>query len=94
MSDAVQPPPGGGQPTSASPVTPPFPTLCLPPAGNIGDTVALLDTPCLVLDADALERNLDRMQAQVARPIAATPPRRQTPPARRRSADGSGCSRR
>lgn len=66
MNDAVQQSSSGGQPTLASPVTPPFPTLCLPPAGNIGDTVALLDTPCLLLDADALERNLDRMQAHVA----------------------------
>ena len=41
-------------------------TLSLPPAGNIGDTLDMLDTPCLVLDADALERNLNRMQAQVS----------------------------
>jgi D-serine deaminase-like pyridoxal phosphate-dependent protein len=40
---------------------PPFPTL--PPAALPGDALAAIDTPALVLDLDAFERNLDAMQA-------------------------------
>ncbi|MDH4393375.1 MAG: DSD1 family PLP-dependent enzyme [Aquabacterium sp.] len=44
---------------------PPLPTLLptLPPAAHAGDTLAAIDTPALLLDLDAFERNLDAMQA-------------------------------
>ncbi|MDM4768060.1 DSD1 family PLP-dependent enzyme [Pelomonas sp. SE-A7] len=41
--------------------TPPFPAL--PPAARVGDPVSAVDTPALLLELDAFERNLDRMQA-------------------------------
>ena len=33
------------------------------PAARIGDALAAIDTPALVLDLDVFERNLDAMQA-------------------------------
>jgi len=36
------------------------------PAADIGMTLAEVDTPCLVLDLDAFERNLDRLDASLA----------------------------
>ncbi|MDY0744998.1 DSD1 family PLP-dependent enzyme [Paucibacter sp. R3-3] len=39
-----------------------FPTL--PPAARVGDPLERIDTPALVLDLDAFERNLDLMQAK------------------------------
>jgi D-serine deaminase-like pyridoxal phosphate-dependent protein len=36
------------------------------PAADIGMTLAEVDTPCLVLDLDAFERNLDRLEASLA----------------------------
>jgi len=41
--------------------TSPLPTL--PPAARPGDALSAIDTPALVLDLAAFERNLDRMQA-------------------------------
>lgn len=41
--------------------TPALPTL--PPAARPGDGLSAIDTPALVLDLAAFERNLDRMQA-------------------------------
>lgn len=38
-------------------------TLTLPPAARPGDALATIDTPALLLDLDAFERNLDAMQA-------------------------------
>ena len=35
----------------------------LPPAARPGDALAAIDTPALLLDLDAFERNLDAMQA-------------------------------
>jgi len=46
--------------TAAS--APPLP-LVLPPAARIGDPVAEVDTPALLLELDAFERNVARMQA-------------------------------
>ncbi|SNS55112.1 D-serine deaminase, pyridoxal phosphate-dependent [Noviherbaspirillum humi] len=43
------------------------PELVLPPAAQPGMTLAQVDTPSLLLDLDAFERNLDRMQAHAAR---------------------------
>lgn len=40
---------------------PPLPAL--PPAARPGDALAAIDTPALLLDLDAFERNLDAMQA-------------------------------
>ncbi|MEJ6001105.1 DSD1 family PLP-dependent enzyme [Paucibacter soli] len=37
--------------------------LTLPPPARIGDPLAAIDTPALLLELDAFERNLDRMQA-------------------------------
>lgn len=39
------------------------PTLALPPAARPGDPLAAVDTPALILDLEAFERNLARMQA-------------------------------
>ncbi|MBL8350820.1 MAG: DSD1 family PLP-dependent enzyme [Burkholderiaceae bacterium] len=39
------------------------PNLALPPAARPGDPLTAVDTPALVLDLDAFERNLDRLQA-------------------------------
>ncbi|MET0964081.1 MAG: DSD1 family PLP-dependent enzyme [Noviherbaspirillum sp.] len=39
--------------------------LRLPPPAQPGQTLADIDTPSLLLDLDAFERNLDRMQARV-----------------------------
>jgi D-serine deaminase-like pyridoxal phosphate-dependent protein len=36
------------------------------PAADIGMTLAEVDTPCLLLDLDAFERNLDRLDASLA----------------------------
>ena len=45
-----------------------------PDPGAIGLPVASLDTPCLILDLDAVERNLDRMdQALAATSVRARP---------------------
>lgn len=41
-------------------------TLALPPAARPGDLLSAVDTPALILDLDAFERNLDRMQAAAA----------------------------
>lgn len=38
--------------------------LHLPPAARVGDPLSAVDTPALVLDLDAFERNLDLMQSQ------------------------------
>ncbi|CAG9165401.1 DSD1 family PLP-dependent enzyme [Cupriavidus respiraculi] len=46
-------------------IQPALPTLSLPAPARIGEPAASIDTPSLVLDLDAFERNLDRMQ-QVA----------------------------
>ena len=35
----------------------------LPPAARAGDVLSAIDTPALVLDLAAFERNLDRLQA-------------------------------
>jgi len=37
-------------------------TVDLPPAARPGDPLAAVDTPALILELDAFERNLDRMQ--------------------------------
>lgn len=37
-----------------------------PPPARIGDTIDDVDTPALLVDLDAFERNLDRMQAMAA----------------------------
>lgn len=39
------------------------PALQLPPAARPGDPLNAIDTPALLLELDAFERNLDRMQA-------------------------------
>lgn len=41
-------------------------TVLLPPAATAGQAMNEIDTPALLLDLDAFERNLDRMQASVA----------------------------
>lgn len=41
-------------------------TVALPPAARPGDPLSAVDTPALILDLDAFERNLDRMQAAAA----------------------------
>lgn len=44
--------------------TPPLSTpLQLPPSARPGDPLSAVDTPALLLELDAFERNLDRMQA-------------------------------
>ena len=40
--------------------------LALSQAGQIGEALSELDTPCLILDLAAFERNLDRLMASVA----------------------------
>ena len=40
-----------------------YPALQLPPAARPGDPLNAIDTPALLLELDAFERNLDRMQA-------------------------------
>lgn len=42
----------------------PHPALALPPAARPGDPLSAVDTPALVLDLAAFERNLDRLQAR------------------------------
>lgn len=46
-----------------TPCTTPLSALELPPAARPGDPLSAVDTPALLLDLDAFERNLDRMQA-------------------------------
>lgn len=41
----------------------PTTALTLPPPARIGDPLSAVDTPALLLDLEAFERNLDRMQA-------------------------------
>ena len=41
-------------------------TAALPPIARPGDPLSAVDTPALILDLDAFERNLDRMQAAAA----------------------------
>ncbi|WP_059411823.1 DSD1 family PLP-dependent enzyme [Cupriavidus basilensis] len=48
--------------TPASPASLALPDLPLPPAAEPGQPVTAIDTPALVLDLDAFERNLARMQ--------------------------------
>lgn len=47
------------------PAPAPFPRP-LPPPGTIGMPISEVDTPALLLDLDAFERNLDRMSASLA----------------------------
>jgi D-serine deaminase-like pyridoxal phosphate-dependent protein len=42
-------------------------TVSVPPAAQIGDEVSVIDTPCLILDLDAFEENLRKMQALAER---------------------------
>ncbi|HLO96728.1 MAG TPA: DSD1 family PLP-dependent enzyme [Burkholderiaceae bacterium] len=40
----------------------PLPTSCVPPAARPGDPLSAVDTPALLLDLDAFERNVRQMQ--------------------------------
>ena len=46
-----------------SPLPPLQPPVALPPAARLGDLLSAVDTPALLLDLAAFERNLDRLQA-------------------------------
>ena len=46
-----------------APAETPRTTVDLPPAARPGDPLAAVDTPALIIELDAFERNLDRMQS-------------------------------